>query len=87
MRVETVERRWGVLPWGQVPASAGQDHVPGPTGADRDPVPSGRRHSAQGDVCCVCPGFLEQEDRAEGDGEEFLLELFRSVVPLKRMIS
>lgn len=35
--------------------------------------PSGRRHSAQGDVCCVCPGLLEQEDLAEGDGEEFQL--------------
>lgn len=40
----------GALPRGEVPASAGQDQVPGPAGADHDPVPQRRPVGAKVNV-------------------------------------
>lgn len=83
----------GTLPQGEVPASAGQDQVPGPTGADHDPVPQRhpvgdkvhvRERAGLFSVCFVSwfgfedGGILEEREKIS-----FVTHLLDSVVPRK----
>lgn len=82
----------GALSQGEALALTGQDQVPGHTGADHDPVPQCHPvgNKVLMGVCAVWPWAFwnnERWDMAERQGEGFVLHLFSSTLPLKRMIS